>query len=329
MSRRTARRVAATLTARLAGLVVTLLAASLLIFLAMTVLPGDPAEVLLGMNATPEALAALRQELGLDRPLPVQFAHFIGGAVTGDLGVSATYRVPVTALIAERAAVSVPLAGLALVLSVGIALPAGVLAATWRDRIADRVVSFVAQVGLSLPNMWLGLLLIFLFAIVLRVLPAGGFPGWDAGIGPALLALAMPAVALAAPQAAILTRIVRASVAEAMDEDYVALARAKGLSRSEAARRHALANAWAPILTIIGLQFGFLVAGAIIIETVFSLPGLGRLLFQAVAQRDLPVVTGLVLVLVTTVVVVNALCDGLAALADPRRRTPFRSAVTL
>lgn len=306
---------------RLLGLAATLFAASLVIFLAMTVLPGDPAEVLLGMNASPEALAALRAEMGLDRPLPVQFLAYLASALQGDLGMSATYDVPVATLIVERAAVSVPLAVIAVVLSVGIALPAGLFAATRRDRPADRIVSGLAQVGLSIPNMWLGLGLIFLFAITWRIAPAGGFPGWGAGLGPALTALAMPAIALAAPQAAILTRIVRASVAEAMDEDYVALARAKGLSEGEAVRRHALANAWAPILVIIGLQFGFLVAGAIIIETVFSLPGMGRLLFQAVAQRDLMVVEGIVLVLVATVVVVNALCDGLAALSDPRRRS--------
>ncbi|GAB5378213.1 MAG: ABC transporter permease [Acuticoccus sp.] len=306
--------------ARLAGLAVTLVLASLVIFLAMNVLPGDPAAVLLGINASPEALAALRTELGLDRPLAVRFLAFIGGALTGDLGVSATYDVPVTTLILERAAVSVPLAGLALALSVGLALPLGLLAVQRRGSWIDRAVSVFAQVGLSVPNAWLALMLIFLFAIVWRIAPAGGFPGWDAGFGAALTALAMPAVALAAPQAAILTRIVRASVAEAADEDYVTLARAKGLSQARAVRRHALANAWPPILTIIGLQFGFLVAGAIVIETVFSLPGLGRLLFQAVSQRDLPVVAGVVLVLVATVVVVNALCDGLARLSDPRHR---------
>lgn len=307
--------------ARLASLAATLLLASLLIFLAMTVLPGDPAAVLLGINASPEALAALRAEMGLDRPLPLQFLSFLGSAMTGDLGISATYDVPVTTLIAERAAVSVPLAALAVALSVGTALPLGLFAAERRGRWADRIASTFAQIGLSIPNAWLALMLIFVFAIWWRVAPAGGFPGWGAGLGTALLALAMPALALAAPQAAILTRIVRASVVEAADEDYVALARAKGLSQAKAVRRHALANAWAPILTIIGLQFGFLVAGAIVIETVFSLPGLGRLLFQAVAQRDLKVVEGVVLVLVATVVVVNALCDGLARLSDPRRRS--------
>ncbi|MEM8663890.1 MAG: ABC transporter permease [Pseudomonadota bacterium] len=305
---------------RLVGLIATLMGASLLIFLAMQVLPGDPATVLLGMNASPEAIAALRAEMGLDRPLAVQFFDFLAGAVSGDFGRSATYDVPVASLILERAAVSVPLALLAVAISVGVALPAGLWAATRRGRAGDRAVEFGAQVGLSIPNVWLGLMLIFVFAILLRWAPAGGFPGWDSRF--AIVALLMPAIALAAPQAAILTRIVRAAVVEAMDEDYVALARAKGLSHAQAVRRHALPNAWAPILVVIGLQFGFLVAGAIVIETVFSLPGLGRLLFQAVSQRDIMVVQGVVLVLVATVVCVNALCDGLAVWSDPRRRVP-------
>jgi peptide/nickel transport system permease protein len=305
---------------RLGGLAATLMAASVLIFLAMHVLPGDPAQVLLGINADPAAVASLREEMGLDRPLPVRFVDWLGGVLTGDFGRSAVYDVPVADLIAERAAVSVPLAALGVVLSVGIALPAGLLAAARRGRAADHAVTGAAQIGLSVPNVWLGLVLIYVFAVVLGLAPAGGFPGWRAGLAGGLAALILPAVALAAPQAAILTRIVRTAVVEAMDEDYVALARAKGRGTAAAVVRHALPNAWAPILTIVGLQFGFLVAGAIVIETVFSLPGLGRLLFQAVAQRDLMVVQGVVLVLVATVVVVNAVCDALAAAANPRQR---------
>ena len=304
---------------RLAGLVATLFAASALVFLAMALLPGDPAQLLLGMDADPAAVAALRGEMGLDRPLPVRFAAWLGGIVTGDFGTSATYGVPVSTLIAERAAVSVPLAAMGVVLSIGIALPAGLLAAVGRRRFADRAIMAGAEIGLALPNVWIGLLLIYVFAVVLRVVPAGGFPGWDDGIA-GFAALLMPAIALAVPQAAILTRIVRTAVVEAMDEDFVALGRAKGRSLGGAVIRHALPNAWAPIVTVIGLQFGFLVAGAIVIETVFSLPGLGRLLFQAVSQRDVAVVQGVVIVLVATVVVVNTLCDGLAAWTDPRQR---------
>lgn len=306
--------------ARLGQLAATLFVASVVIFLAMEVLPGDPASLMLGINADPQAVAALRAEMGLDRPLPARFLHWLSGVLTGDFGTSAVYDVPVAALIVERAAVSVPLAAMGVVLSAGIALPAGLLAAIRRGTLADHAVTGLAQIGLSVPNVWLGLLLITVFAVVLGVAPAGGFPGWSAGPGPAFAALVMPAIALATPQAAILTRIVRTAVVEAMDEDYVALARAKGRSVAGAVLRHALPNAWAPILVILGLQFGFLVAGAIVIETVFSLPGLGRLLFQAVAQRDVPVVEGVVLVVVATVVIVNAAFDGLASLANPRAR---------
>ncbi|WP_108662972.1 ABC transporter permease [Acuticoccus kandeliae] len=305
---------------RLGQLVTTLFVASVLIFVAMQVLPGDPAEVLLGMNADPAAIAALRTEMGLDRPLVVQFTSWLGGVLTGDFGVSATYEVPVSSLIVERAVVSVPLALLAVTISIGLALPVGIFAAVRRGRGADRAAMGAALIGLSVPNMWLGLMLIYVFAVLLGVSPAGGFPGWEVGIGRAFGALWMPAVALALPQAAILTRIVRTSVVEAMDEDYVALARAKGRSVAGAVIRHALPNAWAPILTIIGLQFGFLVSGAVVIETVFSLPGIGRLLFQAVSQRDLMVVAGVVFVLVAAVVVINSLCDLLAAWLNPRQR---------
>ena len=305
---------------RLVQLVATLLVASAIVFAAMSVLPGDAALLRLGMNAEPEAVAALRAEMGLDRPLPARFAAWLGGVVSGDLGTSGTYDVPVTALIAERAAVSAPLAALALLLSVMLALPAGLLAAIRRDRISDRLVQAAAQVGLSVPAIWLGLLFIYVFAVHLRWTASGGFPGWGAGFGAGLAALVLPTLALGIPQAAILTRIVRTAVTEAMDEDYVALARAKGRRLAGAVIVHALPNAWAPIITIIGMQFGFLVAGAIVVETVFNLPGLGRLLFQAVAQRDVVLVQGVTLVVVATVVVVNALCDVLATWTNPRQR---------
>ncbi len=305
---------------RLAQLAGTLFVASAIVFLAMSVLPGDAALLRLGMNAEPEAVAALRAEMGLDQPLPVRFGSWLGSALTGDLGTSGTYDVPVLELIAERAAVSGPLAVSALLLSALLALPAGLLAAIRRGRFSDRVVQAAAQVGLSVPAVWLGLLFIYVFAVYLRWTSSGGFPGWEAGLWNGLGALILPTVALAIPQAAILTRIVRTAVTEAMDEDYVALARAKGRREAGAVIVHALPNAWAPIITIIGMQFGFLVAGAIVVETVFNLPGLGRLLFQAVAQRDVALVQGITLVVVATVVIVNAMCDALAAWTQPRQQ---------
>ncbi len=313
------RALALRLAGRLAGLVGTLLAAAVLVFLALHIMPGDPAELMLGINADPAAVAALREQMGLDEPLFVQFGAWLSGVVVGDFGTSLTYGVPVSTLLMERASVSVPLAVLAVTLTVAVALPVAVAAAVVRDGWADRTAMAGAQILLSVPNIWLGLVGIYVFAVILRWVPAGGFPGWSGGVLAGLTALALPAIALAAPQAAILARLARIAVGEAMDQDYVALARAKGLSARQAAWRHALPTVWAPIVTIIGLQFGFLLAGAIIIETVFSLPGLGRLLFQAVSQRDIPVVEGVVLLVVAAVVVANGICDLLAIASDPRQ----------
>lgn len=303
---------------RLAGVLLTLAATSLAVFVLMATLPGDPARLVLGTDADPAAVAALRGELGLDRPLLVRYADWIGGVLTGDFGTSATYGVPVAGLVVERAVVSVPLAALALVLSVALALPLGLAAAVRRGTATDSALMGVAQVGLSLPNVWLGLILMLAFAVTWRLFPAAGFPGWEAP-GAAVRALVLPAVALAVPQAAILARVVRAAVVEVADRDFVALARAKGRSRAGAVLRHALPNAWGPILVVIGLQCGFLVSGAALIETVFSLPGVGRLLFQAVAQRDVAVVQAVVLLFVATVVVANALADAAAGRAQPTR----------
>jgi peptide/nickel transport system permease protein len=205
-------------------------------------------------------------------------------------------------------------------LTVAIAVPAGVLAASARNRAGDIAISAVAQIGIAIPNFWFAMLLIIVFAVVLPWLPAGGFPGWDAGLRPALAALVLPAVALALPQAAILTRVTRSSMLDTIGEDYVRTARAKGLTRRAALWRHALANALIPVVTIMGLQFSFLISGTIIIENVFHLPGLGRLLFQAIAQRDLIVVREIVLLLAVAVVAVNFLVDLAYLVLDPRLR---------
>lgn len=305
---------------RLVSVALTLFVATLAIFAALNLAPGDPASFMMGLNGDPEALAVLRAELGLDQPFWVRYGHWIGGLLTGDFGVSYTYRVPVAGLIAERMQVTLPLAVMSMALSIAIAIPAGMFAAARRGRAADTAVSGLAQVGLSIPNFWLAILLVFLFATTLRWFSAGGFPGWDAGLWPALQALILPAIALALPQAAILTRVTRGALIETLSEDYFRTARAKGLSERQAIRRHALRNALIPVLTILGLQFTSLVAGGIIIENVFYLPGLGRLVFQAIAQRDLIVVQGVVVVLVLAAVVITLVVDLAYALADPRIR---------
>ncbi len=310
----------ALLVRRVIGLVLTLLAAAVVVFVVMEVLPGDPAAVMLGVQATPETLAALRTELGLDRPAPVRFATWIIDLLQGDLGISYTYRVPVAGLIAERLTITVPLALLSIALSTAIALPLGILAAARHDRPADAGIMVFSQIGVAVPNFWFALLLVLLFSVTLGWLPSGGFPGWQAGIGAAFAALALPAISLALPQAAILARVTRSAVLDALGEDYVRTARAKGLTRAATLRRHVLRNALIPVVTIMGLQFSFLLAGAIIIENVFYLPGLGRLVFQAIAQRDLIVVRDIVLLLAAMVIFINFAVDVLYTLIDPRLR---------
>jgi len=305
---------------RLAAFLITLLASAIVVFLVLEVLPGDPASIMLGVNARADTLAALRAELGLDLPAWLRFIRWLGGLVSGDLGNSYTYGVPVAELIAGRAAVSVPLALGGMLVSALIAIPLGVIAAAQRNRAADLGISVFAQLAIAVPNFWFAILLILLFSVMLGWLPAGGFAGWDAGIGRALGSLLMPVVALALPQAAILTRVTRSAVLDVLGEDYLLTARAKGLSRAAALWRHGLVNALIPVVTIMGLQFSFLLAGTVIIENVFYLPGLGRLLFQAIAQRDLIVVRDVVVLLAGAVVLVNFLVDLLYGVIDPRLR---------
>ena len=308
---------------RLTALMVTLFVASLLIFLLLEILPGDPAAVILGVGAQEDTLRALRAELGLDLPAPVRYLNWLGEVLQGDLGRSYTYDTPVQELLLNRVELSLPLALLAILLSTGIAIPLGVFAASRHRKVADTGIMGFAQLGVAVPNFWFAILLILLFSVKLRWFSAGGFAGWDAGWFPAFKSLVLPAVALALPQAAILARVTRSSVLETVQEDYIRTARAKGLSRSQALWRHAVRNALIPVVTILGLQLSFLLAGTIIIENVFYLPGVGRLLFQAIAQRDLMVVKNLVLVLAATVVLINFLVDLLYAVLDPRLRLGF------
>ncbi len=305
---------------RLASLLATLFVASLVVFVVIEVVPGDPASYMLGMNAQPDTVAALRKELGLDQSKPARYLSWVTGMVQGDFGQSYTYRTPVAGMVADRLWISLPLALYALALSTLIAFPAGIWAASRRGGAADTTVMGLTQLGIAIPNFWFALLLVLLFAINLGWFSAGGFAGWDSGAFAAMKSLTLPAVALALPQAAILTRVMRSSLLDVLSEDYMRTARAKGLSRRQALLRHALRNAMIPVLTIIGLQFSFLIAGAIIIENVFFLPGLGRLIFQSIAQRDLIVVESVVMLLVFAVVVVTFMVDLAYAWVDPRLR---------
>jgi peptide/nickel transport system permease protein len=300
--------------------ILTLLAASLVVFAMLEIVPGDPARLMLGMNATEDAVHNLQEQMGLNQPLIMRYLNWLGGLLTGDLGKSYTYSVPVFDLIKERVAVSLPLAAISLALSTLIALPVGVFSASRRGKFSDTLTMGVAQVGVAIPNFWFALLLVYVFAVTLRLVPAGGFPGWGAGFGVSLNSLILPSIALALPQAAILARVSRSALLEVLGEDYIRTARAKGLSRRQVLYRHALRNALIPVLTILGLQFAFLLAGTIIIENVFYLPGLGRLVFQAITQRDLIVVEGVVMLLIATLILVNLLVDLSYAIVDPRLR---------
>jgi len=305
---------------RLLSLAASLAVASVVVFAAIEIVPGDPAAYMLGMNASPEAVAALRAQLGLDAGPVERYADWAAGMLRGDFGVSYTYRTPVAGMVADRLWVSLPLAVYALALSTLIALPVGVWAASRRGAAVDAGVMGATQLGVAVPNFWFAMLLVLVFAVNLRWFSAGGFPGWSEGVRAGLKALTLPAIALALPQASILARVMRSALIETLGDDYVRTARAKGLTRGQALRRHALRNALIPVLTILGLQFSFLLAGAIIIENVFFLPGLGRLVFQAIAARDLIVVESVVMLLVFAVILVTFAVDLAYAAVDPRLR---------
>jgi ABC-type dipeptide/oligopeptide/nickel transport system permease component/ABC-type transport system substrate-binding protein len=316
---------AAYLGGRAAIMALTLLAASLVVFAIIQVVPGDPAAYMLGLNANPEAVANLRHQMGLEGPAPQRYLAWLWGLLHGDLGVSYTYQTPVAGLVAERLSVSLPLAIAAMALSVLIGAPIGALAAVRRGGVADTTVMGLTQIGVAIPNFWFGVLLVMVFSMGLRWFSAGGFPGWDAGLWQALKTLTLPSLALAVPQAAIIARVTRSALIDTLAEDYMRTARAKGLSPGQALWRHGLPNALIPLLTILGLQFPFLLAGSVIIENVFFLPGLGRLVLQAITQRDLIVVQGVVMLLVFAVVLTTFLVDVAYVLVDPRLRGRRRS----
>ena len=306
---------------RFATFFATLVGTTVITFLALEILPGDPARVILGVEAPDSAVQALREQLGLDRPALERYLDWVGSLATGSFGKSYTYSVPVDELLAARLEITVPLALLAMALSVAMAMALGIFAAAHHNRRGDVAVMGVSQLGISVPNFWLALLLILLFAVHLRWFSAGGFPGWDAGVGPALKSLLLPALALATVQGAILTRFTRSAVLETMREDYVRTARAKGLTRGQTLRRHVLRNAMIPIVTVTGLQFANLLAGTIVVENVFALPGVGRLILQAITNRDIVVVRDVVTLLAAMVVLINLGVDLLYAAIDPRLKS--------
>jgi len=302
--------------------VLTLLVASMVVFAVLELLPGNAAQIILGDTATPESLAALEKKLGLDKPQLQRYGEWMVGLLQGRSAMSISYDTPTATLIAERLQVTLPLAAMAMLFSVVVALAAGVYAASRHNRLGDVGVMTLSQIGIAIPNFWFAILLILLFAVNLQWVSAGGFPGWSeddgGGLWEGFKALLLPAVALAVVQASVLARWTRSAVLEVMREDFVRTARAKGLSRRQALWGHVLRNAMIPVLTIMGLQFAFLISGTVVVEQVFVLPGVGRLVFQAIANRDLVVVRDVVLLLVAMVVAVNFVVDVLYAVIDPR-----------
>jgi len=301
-------------------LISTLILVSIAIFAVLMVIPGDPAQIILGLHATPETIATLRHQLGLDRPMVLQYLTYMKNLVMGDLGRSITYDIPIRTLIFSRLQVTVPLAMLSMILAILISIPLGIYASLHQNRKEDYGIMVFSQIGLAVPSFWAGILLILLFAVTLHWFPAGGFQPWQVNPIKALKSLLLPALSLGLVRAAVLTRMTRSSMLDVLREDYIRTAKSKGLPEKIVSHKHAFRNAVIPVVTIIGLQAGDLLAGAIIVENVFYLPGLGRLVFEAIGQRDFPVIQGVVLLISAMIVFINFVTDLAYAYLDPRIR---------
>ncbi|MFQ5856452.1 MAG: ABC transporter permease [Anaerolineae bacterium] len=303
---------------RILTALVTLWLVTLITFLLLRVMPGNPAMVIVGTEGSAEAVAAIEAQLGLNRSLLAQYVDWLGDVVRGDLGASFRYERPVSRLIWERMPVTLSLTVLAMVIALSIAVPLGVLAALRHNSLADYLVLVFAQLGLAVPFFWLGILAILLFALKLGWLPTGGYAGWDTGPLAVLRHLLLPSATLAMVLLAVLTRMTRSSVLDVLHQDYIRTARAKGLSTQTVLLHHTLKNALLPVVTVAGLQIANLLAGSVVVEQVFSLPGLGRLVLFAVGHRDWPLIQGLVLFIAGLVVIINLLVDLLYRYLDPR-----------
>lgn len=304
---------------RFITLILALFATSILIFIVVRIIPGNPAHVILGINASPEALKSLERELGLNKPLVSQYWSWLEGLFVGNWGKSVHYDIGVVKLIAERITVSFPLAIFSMIFSMVVAIPIGVFAAYRFGSWTDFGMVIISQIGISIPAFWLGILLLMAFAVKLNLLPAGGFPGWEEPVQ-AARSLVLPVISLSVIRSAALVRMTRSATLDVLSENYVSTARSKGLREFTILFKHVLRNSFVSVLTLIGLQLGQLLAGAIIIENVFYLPGLGRLLLLSVEQRDLPVVQGIVLLVAVSIFIINFLVDLSYGYLDPRIR---------
>jgi peptide/nickel transport system permease protein len=305
---------------RLLATIPTILLVTIAVFMILRLTPGGPAVAMLGDQASPEAVAKLNHQLGLDKPLYVQYLRWLGSALHGDLGRSAFGNQPVTQLIVQRIVPTLELSILALIVSLLIGITAGVIAAVKRNTVVDAVASILAILGVSTPSFWLAILLVLLFSLKLGWLPALGYVSPFSNLTTNLKDMLLPSLTLGVILAAVITRFTRASMLDSLYQDYVRTARSKGLEERTVIVRHALSNAMIPIVTVVGLELGGLLSGAVIIETIFSLPGNGQLLVTAIFNRDFPVVQGLVVVIATVFILVNVVVDVVYALIDPRIR---------
>ena len=306
------------LTGRVVSLVPVLFVVAVVVFLLIHVTPGDPARVLLGQDATPEQVQNLRHEMGLDRPLGVQFILWLGRAFHGDLGISLFQRIPVTADIIQHAGPTVTLSLMAITVSLLIGIPPGVVSAVFRNSWLDQGSLALAMLGAAVPSFWLGLSLIVVFAVNLGWLPSSGYRTPGEGFGLSLHYLILPALALGLPNSSLIIRFTRSSLLDVIGNDYIRTARAKGVSERGVIFHHAFRNALVPILTVVGLTFAALMGGAVVTETVFSLPGVGQLVVSSVLRRDYPVIQGVILMVATVYVMINLAVDLLYFLVDPR-----------
>jgi ABC-type dipeptide/oligopeptide/nickel transport system permease component len=297
---------------RLVLTIPVLVGVATLVFSLIHLIPGDPAQAMLGETASPQEIAELRARLGLDRPLTEQYTAFLGGVIRGDLGMSLRTSQPVTTMIVERMPATFELAAAAMLFAIAVAMPLGIAAAVWRGTSVDHSAMTLALMGISIPNFWLGPLLAIVFAVELGWLPVSGRGTWAH--------LVLPAVSLGAALAAILARMTRATLLEELREQYVQAARARGASRLRAVVGHAFRNSLIPVVTLVGLQFGAVLTGAVITETIFAWPGIGRLLIQSISFRDYPLVQGCILLIAITYVGVNLLTDLVYSVLDPRIR---------
>lgn len=305
---------------RLAQAIPTLLVASIVVFAIVHLIPGDPAVILAGPDASPAVVEAVRGRLGLDEPLWAQYLTWVGNVLQGDLGTSYLSQVPTWELISRRLPASLQLAVAALVLASVGGLVAGVVAAINANRPVDRLIVSTSALGIATPAFWFGILLILAFSLYLGVLPPGGRVPWDVGVGAALGSLALPAATLSMNAWAILTRFTRSAMLETLQDDYVRTARAKGVSRGKIVRKHALRNGLIPVLTVLGILFGRMIGSAVVVESVFTWPGLGRLLVESINNRDYAVVQGVILLLVVAFLIINTIVDLLYGVLDPRVR---------